>query len=260
MKRILFSFIILSMIGCRLTKTDDINRLSYKNILKDTLIFEKFNFELHKNNYKGYDIDDRISLNGYYKLPEGGSFTAGNGLEEIYYIVIPPSPAFYTIQYDYYKKGNLKSKGKFAGLDSGLAIGSWEYYDESGKLIKEVNEDAKFKFWTFAKILEILHNEKVINLRTGKNRDPEKFRVYFDEAEELLHCEIFKKQLSDKVETYWEYIFDCKTGKYTRCEYERYTKKMNEIPNLPILKKSKEYQEQLKETPYKTFQGKTYKF
>lgn len=260
MKRILFSFIILSMIGCRLTKTDDINTLSYKNTLKDTLIFEKFNFELHKNNYKGYDIEDEISLNGYYKLPEGGSFTAGNGLEEIYYIVIPPSPAFYTIQYDYYKNGNLKSKGKFAGLDSGLAIGSWEYYDESGKLIKEVNEDAKFKFWTFAKILEILHNEKVVNLRTGKNRDPEKFRVYFDEAEELLHCEIFKKQLSDKVETYWEYIFDCKTGKYTRCEYERYTKKMNEIPNLPILKKSKEYQEQLKETPYKTFQGKTYKF
>ena len=153
MKRILFSFIILSMIGCRLTKTDDINALSYKNTLKDTLIFEKFDFELHKNNYKGYDIEDEISLNGYYKLPEGGSFTAGNGLEEIYYIVIPPSPPFYTIQYDYYKNGNLKSKGKFAGLDSGLAIGSWEYYDESGKLIKEVNEDAKFKFWTFDKIL-----------------------------------------------------------------------------------------------------------
>ena len=84
MKRLLFLFIILSMIGCRLTKTDDINALSYKNTLKDTLIFEKFDFELHKNNYKGYDIDDEISLNGYYKLPEGGSFTAGNGLEEIY--------------------------------------------------------------------------------------------------------------------------------------------------------------------------------
>lgn len=97
MKRILFSFIILSTIGCRLTKTDDINTLSYKNTLKDTLIFEKFDFELHKNNYKGYNIEDEISLNGYYKLPEGGSFTAGNGLEEIYYIVIPPSPAFYTI-------------------------------------------------------------------------------------------------------------------------------------------------------------------
>lgn len=70
----------------------------------------------------------------------------------------------------------------------------------------------------------------------------------------------YKNTLKDRVETYWEYIFDCKTGKYTRCEYERYTKKMNEIPNLPILKKSKEYQEQLKETPYKTFQDKTYKF
>ena len=82
MKRILFSFIILSTIGCRLTKTDDINALSYKNTLKDTLIFEKFNFELHKNNYKGYDIEDEISLNGYYKLPEGGALRLETGLKK----------------------------------------------------------------------------------------------------------------------------------------------------------------------------------
>ena len=36
-----------------------------------------------------------------------------------------------------------------------------------------------------------------------------------------------------------EYIFNCKTGKYTREEYERYNEKAMDMPTLPPLKNSK---------------------
>ncbi|WP_454982276.1 hypothetical protein [Capnocytophaga granulosa] len=41
------------------------------------------------------------------------------------------------------------------------------------------------------------------------------------------------------IDTYYEYIFNCKTGKYTREEYERYNENAMDMPTLPPLKNSK---------------------
>ena len=262
MKKILY-FIFSGMMSCKNTQLIN-NYTINSNPLKDTIMFEKFDFELAKNGYAGYErayLEELPSLGGLFKLPNGALFDDQSDYTsdgEYRYYVIPPAPAFYCQWFCYYQDGSLKSKGKYASLDPSVKIGQWQYYDEKGKLIKEVNEDAKFKFWTFAKILEILHNERVINLNTGKNRDPEKFRVYFEEKEKKLIFEIFHKEVDFKSESYWEYIFDCNTGKYSRKEYLRYTKQVLEIPDKPLLKGSKEYEQKYKKDVSYTFHGKTY--
>ncbi|MBM0652042.1 hypothetical protein JMN10_15075 [Capnocytophaga genosp. AHN8471] len=223
-------------------------------------MFEKFDFELDKNNYKGYvraTIEELPVLGGYFKLSDGGFFLPHNGRTEIDYIVIPPPPAFYSQRYYYHQNGKLESKGKYFGLRSFVSIGLWQYYDENGKLIKEVNEDAKFRFWTSDKILEILHNEGLINLRTGENRSADKFSAYFIEKEKKLVFNIFHKEIDFKSESYWEFVFDCKIGNYSKKKYNRY-KYGVQILEKPLLKGSKEYEQKYKKDVSYTFHGKTY--
>ena len=267
MKKILYFISFLSMISCKSIQL--IENYKINNFLKDTIMFEKFDFELDKNNYKGYvraTIEELPVLGGYFKLSDGGFFDDQSDYTsdgEYRYYVIPPPPAFYYQCFCYYQNGSLKSKGKYFGLRSIVSIGIWKFYDENGKLIKEVNEDAKFRFWTSDKILEILHNEGLINLRTGVNRNPDKFEVYFVKETQELVFEIFSKEVDVESESYWKCIFNCKTGVYSKKKYRRYNYiiRQNGYKDLPILKGSKEYEElqkEKKESPYQTFHGKTY--
>jgi len=48
------------------------------------------------------------------------------------------------------------------------------------------------------------------------------------------------------IDTYYEYIFNCKTGKYTRKEYERYNENAMDMPTLPPLKNSKKNKQRSK--------------
>ena len=264
MKKILYFISFLSMISCKSIQL--IENYKINNFLKDTIMFEKFDFELDKNNYKGYvraTIEELPVLGGYFKLSDGGFFLPHNGRTEIDYIVIPPPPAFYSQRYYYHQNGKLESKGKYFGLRSIVSIGIWKFYNENGKLIKEVNEDAKFRFWTSDKILEILHNEGVINLYTGINRTFDKFKVYFIKETQELVFEIFSKEVDVESESYWKCTFNCKTGVYSKKKYRRYNYiiRQNGYKDLPILKGSKEYEElqkEKKESPYQTFHGKTY--
>ena len=262
MKKILY-FIFLGMMSCKNIQL--IENYKINNFLKDTIMFEKFDFELDKMNYPNYERYYEGEEQQYlgYKLPNGGSFIPNNGEEDIFYIVTPSPIAYYQDTYGYYKSGNIKNKGKYFGLRSNVSIGIWKFYDENGKLIKEVNEDAKFRFWTSDKILEILHNEGLINLRTGVNRNPDKFEVYFVKETQELVFEIFSKEVDVESESYWKCIFNCKTGVYSKKKYRRYNYiiRQNGYKDLPILKGSKEYEElqkEKKESPYQTFHGKTY--
>ncbi|WP_407497365.1 hypothetical protein [Elizabethkingia anophelis] len=205
-------------------------------------MFEKFDFDLDASNYAGYEYADdsyyNYGANGYYKLKNNGAFNPGNYKEGPGYYVIPPSPAFNSISYTYYKDGKIKVTGKIAGFNSGIKIGIWKFYDETGKLT-EVDEDKKFGLWDFNKVLAVLDKDGVINLKTGKNREFEKLQFFFDKDKKEWKVKVFKKNINVIVEEYWEYLFDGNTGKYTRDWYERYNKNAEKDMDLPSLKNSK---------------------
>ena len=137
----------------------------------------------------------------------------------------------------YYENGNLKAYGKYAGMQV-VKIGVWHYFDENGKET-QVNEEAKLGKWTFNAILEVLHKDGVIDLYTGKNRDWHKLYIEFKNNNRKVAVIVFKERIDILIDTYYEYIFNCKTGKYTRKEYERYNENAKDMPTLPPLKNSK---------------------
>ena len=213
-----------------------------KNSLKDTIMFEKFDFNLWNTRYKDFEKDPKYG--DHYKLKDGSSFRpmyGGKGY--IFYDVIPPLPAYYHYFYDYYENGNLKAYGKYAGMQV-VKIGIWHYFDENGKET-QVNEEAKLGKWTFNAILEVLHKDGVIDLYTGKNRDWNKLYIEFKNNNREVAVIVFKERIDILIDTYYEYIFNCKTGKYTREEYERYNENAMDMPTLPPLKNSKKNKQRI---------------
>ena len=85
-----------------------------------------------------------------------------------------------------------------------------------------------------------MHKDGVIDLYTGKNRDWNKLYIEFKNNNREVAVIVFKERIDVLIDTYYEYIFDCKTGKYTREEYERYNENAMDMPTLPPLKNSKE--------------------
>jgi len=214
-----------------------------KNSLKDTIKFEKFDFSLWNTRYKDFEKDPKYG--DHYKLKDGSSFRpmyGGKGY--IFYDVIPPLPAYYHYFYDYYENGNLKAYGKYAGMQV-VKIGIWHYFDENGKET-QVNEEAKLGKWTFNAILEVLHKDGVIDLYTGKNRDWDKLYIEFKNNNREVAVIVFKERIDILIDTDYEYIFNCKTGKYTRKEYERYNENAKDMPTLPPLKNSKKNKRKIK--------------
>jgi len=85
-------------------------------------------------------------------------------------------PDFYAVQKKFYPNGNLASRGTF--IDGGVRVGIWQYFDENEKLIKEVDEDARFGKIKPDHILKFLEKEGWINLKTGKGRS----EIVFDRS------------------------------------------------------------------------------
>ncbi|WP_407480967.1 hypothetical protein [Elizabethkingia meningoseptica] len=213
------------------------------NPIKDSLMFERFDFELDKNDYNGYtrtiDSYNKYGANGYYDLKNNAAFNPNNGVKDIFYHVSPPAPFFHSIWFEYYQNGNIKEKGNLAGFNSGIPVSKWRYYDENGKFVKEIDEEKKFGLWGFNKVLDVLNKDKVINLETGKNRDADKLSFNFKADTKIWTVKVFKKLKSKMVDEYYEYLFDGNTGKYTRNLYERYNINAADMPDLPPLKNSK---------------------
>ena len=69
-----------------------------------------------------------------------------------------------------------------------------------------------------------------------------KFKFEFDKIKHIWTVTVVKKVLHDIIDVYYEYIFDCTSGKYVRKEYERYNNAAGGF-ELPPLKNSKEQQE-----------------
>ncbi|ATL42177.1 hypothetical protein CMU69_18710 [Elizabethkingia anophelis] len=240
MKNVFFILGIFILFEC--CAQQKIIHKSTSNSINDSIMFEKFDFDLDANNYAGYEYADdsyyNYGANGFYKLKNGAVFSPYNGKSSISCTFIPAAPAFYSIDYIYYEKGNMRAMGKIAGFSSGIKIGKWKLYDESGK-VTEVDEDKKFGLWDFDKVLAVLDKDGVINLKTGKNREFEKLQFFYDKDKKEWKIKVFKKNINVIVEEYWEYLFDGNTGKYTRDWYERYNKNAEKDMNLPPLKNSR---------------------
>jgi hypothetical protein len=135
-------------------------------------MFEKFDFASRDNNYKEYKKGN--SEHSFF-LKDGSEFLTVVFKEGCEMWILPPKPAFYTVNKVYYSGGIIKEKGKYFGrYDLGstpIKIGIWTYFDEQGKVINEVDEDKKFSTFGYNELLTFLDLEKVINLRTGKNRE-----------------------------------------------------------------------------------------
>ena len=124
----------------------------YKNIIKK------------KNSYEGATSAQYVERNGtetYVSFNDDGFV-----LQEI-------KPFTYEmIVRNYYKNCIIKSKGKFL-CHSSVKIGIWREYDNQGNLIKETDEDKKFKKLRLKpiNILRWLEKEGYIDRKTGKGQE-----------------------------------------------------------------------------------------
>ena len=91
-----------------------------------------------------------------------------------------------------------------------------------------------------------MHKDGVIDLYTGKNRDWNKLYIEFKNNNRKVAVIVFKERIDILIDTYYKYIFNCKTGKYTRKEYERYNENAMDMPTLPLLKNSKKNKQRSK--------------
>jgi len=222
----------------------DIKEIKTTNI-NTTKNYEKRNGVLYVDNVlangkQEYKEKNGVVIRGNYRegLPDG--------VQERYY----PSGKIYGkiniinnktegTETNYYENGNPKAYGKYASMQTKVKIGIWHYFDVNGKET-QVNEEAKLGKWTFNAILEVLHKDGVIDLYTGKNRDWNKLYIEFKNNNRKVAVIVFKERIDILIDTYYKYIFNCKTGKYTRKEYERYNENAMDMPTLPPLKNSKE--------------------
>jgi hypothetical protein len=145
---------------------------------KGDYMFEKMDYNKWEKDNAVFKDVERPSL---YNLKDGSSVYPLYP----YWYILPPKPAFYTINKMYYESsGIIKAKGKYFGEchpgSTIMKIGIWTYFDEQGKLIREEDEDKKFGTFGYNELLTFLDQEKVINLRTGKNR--ENFSAFIDDT------------------------------------------------------------------------------
>lgn len=215
--------------------------------------FTHFDFDLHKNDYPGFDYPkDSYSDYGlnnaiYFRDNRTNSywvFSSGrNSKKKYYYFIIPPKPHYFSIYITFYSTGEIESTIYLAGFNAFVDYGNQHFYDKDGKHIKTVNHDEKFGKWPFLRVLKQLHKDKLINLRSGKNRYHNQLEFYFDEeVKDTWEVLVYDKDVDKYIEKYWVYYFDAKTGKYARNWFERIKNTVN--GPYPIPKNDREFKEE----------------
>ena len=156
---------------------------------KDITIIEKFDFEIYNKTNNG---SDEYTLSNGNRIYSMGFLKNKGGF--LYEKLL--SPSFLTVYKEYYANGNLKKREMYIGEN--VKVGTSQYYDEKGNLIKEINEDLKFGKIKPQQVLEFLHEKKYINLKTGEAQVDEDgrsvFKLYFGEQnkEKYWIISIFK--------------------------------------------------------------------
>ncbi|MDR3340766.1 MAG: hypothetical protein LBT25_11880, partial [Candidatus Symbiothrix sp.] len=119
----------------------------------DTIMIEKYDYEATENGTKSVSLQKGEWIIDIYRMPNG------------YQNEFAPAKDFYMIQKQYHPNGAIKFKCKFLG---NVLFGKREYYDESGKLIESIDEDAKFGKIKPQDIVVFLNEQGIINKETGE--------------------------------------------------------------------------------------------
>jgi hypothetical protein len=120
-----------------------------------------------------FDIEtfNKNNKNGTYEyIRDNIKITQQKGINDNDYVeYIEPIGKFYNVLNVYYLNGNLKKHG--IRLNEGhLLIKKWEYYDEAGHLIREEDEEAKFRNvpFDYNKVFLWLDRRGFISIKEGK--------------------------------------------------------------------------------------------
>ena len=125
--------------------------------LNETIMVESFDFEAVK------DPPHWVILKkGDWVIEIRYSNQTMQGVQKEY----APARDFYVIQKDFHQNGIISSYVKALGS---VAIGERRFYDETGKLIKVIDEDAKFGNIKPGDMVCILEKIGWINRKTGEN-------------------------------------------------------------------------------------------
>jgi hypothetical protein len=121
---------------------------------------EKYDFETVKNSKTNPAVvKKREVIVVMYSMTESGA----------YYLEYSTAISFYKTVKNFHPNGMIKSQGSVVGKD--FSVGLWQFYDEKGNLIKEVDEDKKFGKIKPKDILRFIEKEGWINLTTGEGRE-----------------------------------------------------------------------------------------
>jgi len=100
--------------------------------------------------------------------------------------ISPSKPYFIQIYKEFYPRGTLKQQGFLLGIHS---IGIWQEFNETGRLIKEIDYEKKnWSKYHYRDVLKFLDEKKIINLKTGEGRGT--FSFYLDEKRGGWNIEI----------------------------------------------------------------------
>lgn len=169
---------------------------------------EKFDVEAYEKRKEADPwYGNIINLDDGTKIIQSGHGSLRGGAGEL---ITPPKPVFYKIKKRYHRTTNtIEFKGKVLG---DMFIDIWQYFDEQGKLVKEVNENAKFGKHHYNDALQFLEKEGWITIKTGEGR--ERFSLGFEN--DIWYITIIGNMWNGYLETYYE--VDAKTMKILKKE------------------------------------------
>ncbi|WP_421498068.1 hypothetical protein V8245_06465 [Flavobacterium columnare] len=130
-----------------------------------------------------------------------------------------PKNSYFTLVKGYYKNGNIIRKGLTLNNNIQCMISTWYEFSEDGKLIKETNYDAPYKF-TFEQILQFCEKEKIPLTRgpiTGGIHTEIARGIDNAIKKNVWYISWFKQ--SDLIETF---VLDAETGKVIDKKYSEY--------------------------------------
>lgn len=176
-KQIIFIFIAFSLFNCKGQTEEGVQYPKEKIMTTDRFDIEKF-----KNYPKVLKLGEEKKLPSTKDtLPDGTviNYSWGKGLDKQKYYAkktIPPVPALSYIEKEYYENGILKrEKEVFLGQSINsdqIKFGISKYYDETGQLIKTVDESVKYDKIKVkpSNLLEILKREPLFVSFTKEER------------------------------------------------------------------------------------------
>lgn len=178
--------------------------------------FEKFDIA-DFNKRRAASVPGGENLNEF-KLDDGTEIFRSSLTEDFDEEIVLPKPVFLKIRKTFFPSGFIKVKGQeFGGLDAGLTgvkVGKWYYFDDLGKLVKTVDEDAKFGKVGYQEILALLAKDGLIDLKTGKNREQISASFERDENGAKIWIILVTTEFhGDDYAKKWRYKIDSNTGK-----------------------------------------------